>query len=563
MKKFIKSLILLSSVTNFLFFSCAQPTDVKAPSSVDNVTYDAVMEIGSEPVEFNGIRSYIVSRDTQEVNLTNVQGKHIYFARGNFAETTSTSTPCIPKNDLSFVTSASGVVPKSAVPPRTNPSGAQLTKEDIVVYGEGAEPTTRNFNIKDDDTQQINQFNFTAMAVRDNVIVWRQSEEVDGSKVTTKVTQEMCEAYADKFEEMLPYETELFGAKSDRIFLNNYGSSDYIKYYTDLANFTNIIIFDMEKVASMNGVLGFFYRVDYWLFYEGNNIGNNLYINDSAIYGDENDLRDENGIIWDAYNTMAHEYMHSLQYARKAIEQAQYNWNSAFGEMLGQLCEFVLGARMGVPAKAGVINFRFKTLVERYYTSGLLDFNTSVNSNYPDGGASYPVTIAFGIFLLQNYGGEALLSHMLINRYDGWDAIINGIRSACNIAVTKQDILGHFMEAYFCKGSDFYENMKNDLEFHARGETLTVKGVDPYDLSWNGYFDQADWTDDGLKLFPWESEKTDQMFSNSGTIQLRPEGGFQVCDVGIASDDSVRIEFGNADETGRHQDEVLYILIGD
>lgn len=166
---------------------------------------------------------------------------------------------------------------------------------------------------------------------------------------------------------------------------------------------------------------------------------------------------------------------------------------------------------------------------------------------------SYPVLVSFGIFLLHNYGGQKLFGEILKNKYSNWDAIINGIYAVNNEKVTKSELLLRYMEAYVCKGSEYSEKMKTPLRITAQGKTMEVDGVDPFDLTVHGYFPESEsgWEKKGLFMFPADK--------NGRMEDLRPEGGFHICDAGTAAEDTVTLVIERSDDIN----EKRYILISD
>ncbi len=313
--------------------------------------------------------------------------------------------------------------------------------------------TKREFYLSSNTDSEYHAF--VAMAVRDNVIVWLADPE------ESQITKEMCDSIADNFEAIYPYETELFGDISEEVFIDNDFKTDDIVNYTDLAHFTNILVYDFSKFPALDGSVGYFSYSDYNAATKSN-IGNYLYLDEKDIlmkdFGNN-----EAGVSYDAFNTVAHEYMHSLQFARKIIDQKQYDEQTALGEMLGQLCEHVLYRQMGIPNMSSVISIRYSSFFSEYFTSGILDYNGFDS-------ASYPVLVSFGIFLLHNYGGQKLFGEILKNKYSNWDAIINGIYAVNNEKVTKSELLLRYMEAYVCKGSEYSEKMKTPLRITAQGK---------------------------------------------------------------------------------------------
>lgn len=268
---------------------------------------------------------------------------------------------------------------------------------------------------------------FEAMAWSEHCIVWLPATDFDshnniykindlkntvsktinednGVGITrSKITVAHCQNIVDKFEVMYPYLTAMFGDKSKYILYPD-GSTKDIEYFTDIANFTNILIYD-SYVTGGAGDYGSFSPTDYapgfkYITYDDvkhldtadavyretmpdvmpdysvyqqaviSNMCNVFNINSRSILS--------NGVVDDnAFITIAHEYMHSLQFARKVIEGHQplhgYKWSYAFGEMLGCLCEDVIGDLLGISPENSVLNMRLSSFMSGYSSSGVLD----------------------------------------------------------------------------------------------------------------------------------------------------------------------------------------------
>lgn len=520
----------------------------------------------SVTIEFDGTRrGYELASNVSEVKITGVNGKNIYFARGNFnAGEIGTDVGVIPKEELSYISYSSGKINSSRnvqlsdsedftelhssinIPENLKndsrsvrgdvedkPVLTQKTKDDFVP-GE----TKRNFICYNGKEGIIRTF--TALAVRDNVIVWR--DDTEGSTTTEKITKQMCESIADNFEKVLPYETEFLGNKSTELFLDKENTiKDVLKKYSDLANFTNILIFDILNVLSSENIDGFFDSDDYYSkdVKECSNQGTFIYLNYTSILSDDWGKNDV-GVTYTTFSTICNIYARALRGARRYFDNGFTTVNSALEDLLGQFCEYTLYKQMGIPNPESII-INFYWLYNNYCFSGLMDSN-----------AYYAAHAGLSVFLFKNYGGMALLKEMFNGADDGWDAILNGINRVTGKSVTKSELLLHFMEAYSCKGSVYSENLKKKTIFTVNGEKLEVEGLNPFNLAEGGYFEPSErgWEKKGFSLLG--AGKDDR-------IDLRPEGGFHICDAGTAEEDTVTLKIA----LGTNPAEVRYILISD
>lgn len=222
----------------------------------------------SVTIEFDGSRrGYELASNVSEVKITGVNGKNIYFARGNYnAGEIGTDVGVIPKEELSYISYSSGKINSSRNVQLSDSEDftelhssinipENLKNDSRSVRGDVEDKPVLPQKTKDDfvpvETRDFHCFyngkyykeKFTAVAVRDNVIVWR--DDTEGSTTTELVTKEMCDRIADNFEQIYPFEKELFGDKSNKIFVNlSDDKKDDLKKYSDIANFTNILILD-------------------------------------------------------------------------------------------------------------------------------------------------------------------------------------------------------------------------------------------------------------------------------------------------------------------------------
>lgn len=464
----------------------------------------------------------------------------------------------------------------------------QLTPEDIVPG-----KTTRKFklynlrgeNDKNYESEPWLEVEFTARSVGENVIVWSISSDIDPktdkpwtsridgekyiSETNSKITTETYDILRKRFESILDYETEMFGGVAKKIFSRvdtkrnkGYDPVDASRY-TNLANFTNILVYDFAAVLSENGLAGYVETFDFFPGYDHyaysspndssaiSNEGNFLYLFDRIIYNDPDYVLDEmidpeTGICYEAFSTMAHEFMHAIHSSRQEVEQNVQINNIAFAEMLAQLCEYIIGPQINVPNENSVVAYRFPDFAYFYENVGMLEFAPERES--------YSMGLAVGLYLLHNYGGQKLLSEMLTNPYDGWDAIINAIEKVTGEKLSKLDLMKHFMEAYTAKGSVYAKNMNKSLELSFGGKKYSVDGVNPFDFTEHGYLE-----DDGDN--PTELSTMVPPYKEYLFQPLYPEGGINIGQYTQKADENFEIELGN--DGSASPDEHLFLIVSD
>ena len=434
------------------------------------------------------------------------------------------------------------------------------------------------------------EMEFVARAVGENVIVWSPVTDIDpitgeawthddedGQKYTANttvdLTDEMAEALRDKFEMIYPFETELFGERTKKIFSNvsnkaNVTGTDPVNMerYTDLANFTNLLIYDFTAVSGMSsGFVGFFDPKDIFPSYEhfdyvskwystaSSNEGSFLYLSDREIFGDYDftSVDPMTGVQYDAYLTIAHEFAHLLHLSRKIIEEEIFKYSVPFTEIIAQLAEYVLSPVLDIDPEYDIVAVRFFPFMFDYYSVGIME-----NQGESE---MYEMLFAFGVFLLHNYGGAELLNEMAYGEIDGMKAIVDAVNKVSGKSITEEELVANFIEALVCRGSKFAENMNSEMSIKARGKTFTRDGVNVFDMTEHGYCD-AEYVEESLVMFL----NTILLFdaAESHSAGLRPDYGFHIGLVSAVRD-SDTLSFEIMNDGVRDPDEMLYVLISD
>lgn len=582
----------------------------------DDGSSDASSANAVQDLKYEGKKRVLeIDPGVGEVHLSGIKNKQVIFARANVKDQDGVTDYSIKPEDQSYIKMAIKrrslaidrkiSVASSAIEiPKTKLK--QLTKSDLEVG-----KTKRVFNVvnnryydendslvKNPDKNYKNdgwiELEFTPCAVGDNIIVWKPTSDIDPktgkvwsfvydskeykAEATEKVKLEMCETIKDKFEAILPYETALFGEKSKQIFSVGYSHSSVpskpvdITMYSDLANFTNLLIYDFTAVSGRAiGVGGYFDAADYWPSYKHfdyssdmlvagrSNEGNFLYFSVISLVHPEifvfSPVDEKTNVPYNVYSSLAHEYMHSLQYARKNIEQNAESSDVYFGELLGVLCEYVMAPKLDIPANVDIVRRRFLPYRYDYTDVGLAESR--------DGDPKmYEAAFAFGAFLLHNYGGQKILSKMLRNQDDGNDAIVNAVKQVAGEDLSMEDLFKNFMEAMVCRGSKYAENMNKSITMQADGVKFTREGINVFDLTDHGYVSAEDYAE-----LSDQSKYDVYSFAllNPAGIQrigLREGFGFHLFDVDVKDGaDTTTIFLDNDGDRSKY--EKLYILVSD
>lgn len=522
---------------------------------------------------------------------------------------------------LSFSNSKSLGISASLTPdPLTN---------DKVQITPVAGTTTKDFflpiNDNNDKTVYFYPMTFVARAVGKHCIVWAPAETQsvaastaqtniptnhknliklpDRSAGNTTFTDDMANELRDKFEAAYPYETEMFGDKTQYI----YSTHDYenktkvnIKKISDTAQYTNIIVYDFKNSSNDTNAVGYFWNKDYRPnyktlygndypgtidkpqlanpddidFYYYSNEGNVIYITIKDIIFESDDDKakktwvetNENGgktIVCnpDSYLTLCHEYMHSLQYGRKCIEQGFGNWTTALGETLGTLCEDVMKDVLGVPKSYSVENYRLAEFCHEHYFSSVMDDNRNL---------SYANLLAFGIFLTRNYGGAKLVGDMVKNKDSGdWSCITTAIKNVTGKNKTPDRLMKEFLEQLL-KSNSAYTSNKNSASMTVEGVDFTMKAINMKDLSeWFGYelakvpssSDYYQQVKKGVKTYDAKNIIRKKTVAGDDVYDIRPRGGFNLHYIGTAQSDQVTLVFSDAYAGANHPK--MMVIVGD
>lgn len=279
------------------------------------------------------------------------------------------------------------------------------------------------------------------------------SESAGGDKAGT----EIAEKYAEKFEEMYPCITKVFGDESNEIINLSSDRISDIKTLSDTGEKINIVVYDIGDdygKSSQTGVAGYFYSKDYYYAspdylasnsgYElvgKSNVGKYFYI-DSVFANSDFD---------DTISTLAHEFQHMVNFNQKNMASLKsvlagtssktLSPDSNYNEMLSMLCEDMMQEKLGLEDYASPKN-RIQTFNAYYSLSGMREYRNDENSVL-----SYCTAYAFGSWLSRQYGGAALVKEISTNSYDGNDSIVNAVNKVNGTSKTFDDLFAEFTVA--------------------------------------------------------------------------------------------------------------------
>lgn len=427
----------------------------------------------------------------------------------------------------------------------------------------------------DTDTSMstFSQKSATLRAKSDNCYVWvvddYYSESAGGAKVGTAI----AEKYAEKFEEMYPYITKVFGDESDEIINLSSDAIVDIKTLSDTGEKINIVVYDIGSdygKSSQTGVVGYFYSKDYYYAspaylalnsgYEligKSNVGKYFYID--SVYANSN--------FSDTISTLAHEFQHMVNFNQKDMTSLKsvlagtssktLSSDSNYNEMLSMLCEDMLQGKLGLDDSASPKS-RIQTFNAYYWLSGMREYRNDENAVL-----SYCTAYAFGSWLARQYGGAALVKEISTNSYVGNDSIVNAVNALNENSKTFDDLFAEFTVAVtgiYSSHSSVYthnQNAAQKISYSSYYYPMTA-----FDL-WSSSFCLANTTFQS-EMNSYKYSRYDfygpYVFSNyvSG-VDLRPEYGMIIHGVGKYGSNvkSDTLTFSSSGASGLY----LYVVI--
>lgn len=426
----------------------------------------------------------------------------------------------------------------------------------------------------DTDTSMstFSQKSATLRAKSENCYVWivddYYSESAGGAKVGTAI----AEKYAEKFEEMYPYITNVFGDESNEIINLSSEKIVGIKTLSDTGEKINIVVYDIGNdygQSSQTGVAGYFYSKDYYYasaedlasssgseIVGTSNLGKYFYIDSVFANSDFNDT----------ISTLAHEFQHMVNFNQKnmaslksylaGISTKTLSPDSNYNEMLSMLCEDMMQEKLGLDDSASPKN-RIQTFNAYYWLSGIREYRNDGNAVL-----SYSTAYAFGSWLARQYGGAALVRAISTNSYDGNDSIVNAVNAVNKTSKTFADLFAEFAVAVTGISSSHSSVFTHNQD---AAETVSYKSYDYPMKAFNLWSD--DFSLDGTtfqdKMNSYKYSKYDfygpYIFASAAGVDLRPEYGMSIHGIGKYGSNvkSDTLTFSSSGASGLY----LYVVI--
>lgn len=427
----------------------------------------------------------------------------------------------------------------------------------------------------DTDTMMstFSQKSATLRAKSDNCYVWvvddYYSESAGGAKVGTAIAKK----YAEKFEEMYPYITNVFGDESDEIINLSSDAIVDIKTLSDTGEKINIVVYDIGNdygKSSQTGIAGYFYSKDYYYASSADlasnsdygivgksNVGKYFYID--SVYANSN--------FSDTISTLAHEFQHMVNFNQKTVASLKsflagtslktLTSDSNYNEMLSMLCEDMMQEKLGLDDSASPKS-RIQTFNAYYWLSGMREYRNDENAVL-----SYCTAYAFGSWLARQYGGAALVQKISTNSYVGNESIVNAVNALNGTSKTFDDLFAEFTVAVTgisSSHSSVYTHNKNAAQKISYGSySYPMKAF----YLWDSSFKLAGTTFQS-EMNSYKYSRYDfygpYVFSNyvSG-VDLRPEYGMIIRGVGKYGSNvkSDTLTFSSSGASGLY----LYVVI--
>lgn len=341
----------------------------------------------------------------------------------------------------------------------------------------------------------------TLRAKGDNCYVWVVDDYYDETSSGCKVDTTIAKKYADKFDEMYPYITNVFGKESEKII--NYDSVNKqitgtidMSTLSDTGTKINIVVYDIGNdynSSSSGGVVGYFYAKDYYYTAQPSSTYSGLDII-STIFGgggssDDSIISKSNVgkyfYVDSAYavsdfdttiSTLAHEFQHMIDFNQKDMEH-DLTPDTTYNEMLSMLCEDMMQEKLGLADYASPKS-RIQSFNAYYYFSGIREY---LSGDYA--ALSYCTSYAFGSWLARQYGGAALVKEISQNAYVGNESLVRAVNKVNGTSKSFDDLFAEFVLAVTGVSSShntFYTHNKN------AAQTITC-GSDSYPYPMNAF----------------------------------------------------------------------------
>jgi len=282
--------------------------------------------------------------------------------------------------------------------------------------------------------------------------IWIMDENYGSGGSSNKITDTQAKALSDKFDLIYPLETDLLGFE--------YGGGPGGDGGKDGDPKIQILVYDILDASGDSQTAGFFWSKD---FYEQNqltptqktNLAEIFYINAGTINRSQDYI----------YSTLIHEFQHMIHFNVKSVKQKK-NSETWYNEMLSMMTEDIIAPMIGIPITNSnhKIRARIPVFLQNYTKNGITEWDGSSES--------YAKGIAFGAYLLRNYGGASLLRELLANNSTNIASVTAALNTVAGSAFSFEEALRRFGETLIYSGT----NMPSGVMSFDKTDTKTISG---------------------------------------------------------------------------------------
>jgi hypothetical protein len=273
-----------------------------------------------------------------------------------------------------------------------------------------------------------------------------------------KIKDTQAEALAEKFDQIYPLETDLFGFE--------YGGGQAGNGGIDQDSRIHILVYDIMADSGQGGTVGFFWGKDE--YHDGTPALKGLRSNEKEIFYIDSYWLDRRSEV--AYTTLVHEFQHMIHFNKKnrGLNKATATW---YNEMLSMLAEDMISshADIDIDPTASPTQLRMPYFNRWYYEGGVTEWKDVY---------SYSQVYAFGAYLARNYGGAKLIYEMARNNRIDIDSVDTALKTLTGGTVGFNKALEKFPETLLnMKISPSNYNAQGVLQgSHAATFNNTVQG---------------------------------------------------------------------------------------
>jgi hypothetical protein len=309
-------------------------------------------------------------------------------------------------------------------------------------------------------------------------------ENYGSGESSNKITDTQAKALSDKFDLIYPLETNLLGFE--------YGGGPGGDGGKDGDPKIQILVYDILDASGENQTAGFFWGKD---FYEQHqitptqktNLAEIFYINAGSINRNPEYI----------YSTLIHEFQHMIHFNVKSVKQGK-NSETWYNEMLSMMTEDIIAPLIEIPLTNSnhKIRARIPVFLQNYTKNGITEWDGSSEA--------YAKGIAFGAYLLRNYGGASLLKELLANNSTDIASVTAALNTVMGSAFSFEEALRRFGETLIFSGT----NMPSGVMSFDKTVAKTIGGKTYTATNFNV------WNDFG--------STTPKIFGANEQIEMRP-----------------------------------------